>query len=50
MAKNKIITVEGREISVVLEKEMEYISLTDMLKILSQKVCLSAVAKRRIGQ
>lgn len=32
MAKNKIITVEGREISVVLEKEMEYISLTDMLK------------------
>ncbi len=32
MAKNKIITVEGREISVVLEKEKEYISLTDMLK------------------
>lgn len=24
--------VEGREISVILEKEQEYISLTDMLK------------------
>ena len=32
MAKNKIITVEGKEISVIFEKEQEYISLTDMLK------------------
>ncbi len=32
MAKNKSIMVEGREISVIIEKEQEYISLTDMLK------------------
>lgn len=32
MTKNKIITVEGKEIAVILEKEQEYISLTDMLK------------------
>ena len=32
MVKNKTITVEGMEISVILEKEQEYISLTDMLK------------------
>jgi hypothetical protein len=32
MAKNRSIMVEGREISVILEKEQEYISLTDMLK------------------
>ena len=32
MAKNKIIKVEGKEITVILVKELEYISLTDMLK------------------
>lgn len=32
MAKNKKIKVEGKEITIVLEKEQEYISLTDMLK------------------
>ena len=32
MAKNKIIKVEGKEITVILVKEQEYISLTDMLK------------------
>lgn len=32
MAKNRIITVEGKDISVIFEKEREYISLTDMLK------------------
>ena len=32
MAKNKIIEVEGKEIAVILDKEQEYISLTDMLK------------------
>lgn len=32
MAKNKKIKVEGKEITIVLEKDKEYISLTDMLK------------------
>ncbi|MBX3290965.1 MAG: KilA-N domain-containing protein [Acidobacteria bacterium] len=32
MAKNKIIKVEGRKITVILDKGQEYISLTDMLK------------------
>ncbi|MCB9263338.1 MAG: KilA-N domain-containing protein [Flavobacteriales bacterium] len=32
MVKNKKIEVEGKEITVILEKEQEYISLTDMLK------------------
>ena len=32
MAKSKKIQVEGREITVILEKSKEYISLTDMLK------------------
>ncbi|MBX3254560.1 MAG: KilA-N domain-containing protein [Chitinophagaceae bacterium] len=32
MAKNKKIEVEGREITIILDKEQEYISLTDMLK------------------
>lgn len=32
MAKNKKIEVEGREITIILDKENEYISLTDMLK------------------
>ena len=32
MAKNKIIKVEGKEITVILVKEQEYISLTYMLK------------------
>jgi len=32
MAKNKKIDVEGKEITIVLENEQEYISITDMLK------------------
>ena len=32
MAKNKKIQVEGKEITVILGGEKEYISLTDMLK------------------
>jgi len=32
VAKNKKIEVEGREITIILDKEQEYISLTDMLK------------------
>ena len=32
MAKNKIIQVEGKEITVLFDNEKEYISLTDMLK------------------
>ncbi len=32
MAKNKQIEVEGKSITVVLDKEKEFISLTDMLK------------------
>jgi len=32
MALNKKIQVEGKEISIILEKEQEFISLTDMLK------------------
>ncbi len=32
MAKNKKIEVEGRKITIILSKEQEYISLTDMLK------------------
>ncbi len=32
MAKSKKINVEGKEITIVLENEKEYISLTDMLK------------------
>jgi len=32
MAKNKHIHVEGREITIILENNKEYISLTDMLK------------------
>ncbi len=32
MAKNKKIQVEGKEITIVIEKNKEYISLTDMLK------------------
>lgn len=32
MAKNKKIDVEGKQITVVLENEQEYISITDMLK------------------
>ena len=32
MAKNKKIQVEGKEITIILDKEQEYISLTDMLK------------------
>jgi hypothetical protein len=32
MAKSKKIQVEGREITVILEKSKEYISLTGMLK------------------
>lgn len=32
MAKNKKIEVEGKEITIILDKEQEYISLTDMLK------------------
>ena len=32
MAKNKKIEVQGREITIIVDKEQEYISLTDMLK------------------
>lgn len=32
MAKNKKIEVEGKEITIILDQEQEYISLTDMLK------------------
>lgn len=32
MAKNKKIQVEGKEITVILDNEQEYVSLTDMLK------------------
>ncbi len=32
MAKNRKIEVEGREITIILDKEQEYISLMDMLK------------------
>lgn len=32
MAKNKKIEVEGKEITIILDKDQEYISLTDMLK------------------
>jgi len=32
MAKNKKISVEGKDITIILDKEQEYISLTDMLK------------------
>ncbi|CAL1518551.1 KilA-N domain-containing protein [Chitinophaga sp. MM2321] len=32
MAKNKKIQVEGKEITIIIDKEQEYISLTDMLK------------------
>lgn len=32
MAKNKAIQVEGRTISILSEKDFEFISLTDMLK------------------
>lgn len=32
MAKNKKIEVEGKEITIILDNEQEYISLTDMLK------------------
>jgi len=32
MAKNKTIQVKGTAITVIRDKEMDYISLTDMLK------------------
>ena len=32
MGKNKKIEVEGRGISILIENDQEYISLTDMLK------------------
>jgi hypothetical protein len=32
MARSKKIEVEGKEISIILDREQEYISLTDMLK------------------
>ncbi len=32
MTKNKKISVEGKDITIILDKEQEYISLTDMLK------------------
>ena len=32
MGKNKKIEVEGREISILIENDQEYISLTDMFK------------------
>ena len=32
MAKNRKIQVEGKEITIILDKEQDYISLTDMLK------------------
>jgi hypothetical protein len=32
MSKNKKISVEGKEITIILDKEKQYISLTDMLK------------------
>ncbi|HLT42022.1 MAG TPA: KilA-N domain-containing protein [Sphingobacteriaceae bacterium] len=32
MAKNKKINVEGKEVTIILDNEKEYISLTDMLK------------------
>lgn len=32
MAKSKKIEVEGNEITILFDKEQEYISLTDMLK------------------
>ena len=32
MAKNKKINVEGKEISIIIDKNEEFISLTDMLK------------------
>lgn len=32
MAKNRKIEVEGKEITIILDKEHEFISLTDMLK------------------
>ena len=32
MSKNRKIQVEGKEITILLDKEQEYISLTDMLK------------------
>lgn len=33
MTKNRKINVEGKEITVILNKEQEYISLTDMLPV-----------------
>ena len=32
MAKNKKINVEGKEISIIIDKNEEFISLTDMMK------------------
>ncbi len=32
MAKNKTITVKGNEITIIHQNEIDYISLTDMLK------------------
>ncbi|HLW61996.1 MAG TPA: hypothetical protein VKY33_01225 [Flavobacterium sp.] len=32
MSKNKKIEVEGKEITIILDNQQEYISLTDMLK------------------
>ena len=32
MIKNKKISVEGKDITIILDKEQEYISLTDLLK------------------
>jgi len=32
MAKSKKILVEGKDITIIVDKEQEYISLTDMLK------------------
>ena len=32
MSENKKINVQGKEITIILNKEKEYISLTDMLK------------------
>lgn len=32
MTQNRKIEVEGKEITVILDNEQEYISLTDMLK------------------
>lgn len=47
MSKNQKIQVEGREITIIFDKEQKYISLTGMLKAKEEDFFISAWLRNR---